>query len=42
MRFVHACGDLDWLLKSNVLDHSRDFWGLIELGEVVLPRPMGL
>jgi hypothetical protein len=32
MRFVHSRGDLGLVLKSHLLDRSRDLWVLISLG----------
>src|SRR5256885_16809005 len=37
-RFVHSRGECGVCLKSHVLDSSRDLGGLIQRGEVVLPR----
>ena len=37
MTFVHSCGDLGLFLNGYALDRLRDFWGLIERGEIVPP-----
>ena len=39
-RFIHACGDPGLCLSGSLLDRSGDIWGLIELGELVLPGTM--
>ena len=42
MTFVHSCGALGLCLSGYSLDRDRDFWSLIELGEVVTPRSIPL
>ena len=37
MTFVHLCGNLGLLHSGDVLDRRCDLWGIIEMGEPVLP-----
>ena len=42
MTFVHSCGALGLCRSGYSLDHGRDFWRLLEVGEVVTPRSIHL